>query len=248
MNCEQAQLAMADRLAGAAQPELDEHLETCERCRAEAGSIEAAWSRLGLLDSPPPAPARMRTRFYDSLARERRPAVRWQWAAAAACLLVGLGAGYLAGRPSREAQELATVRAELAGMRQMVAMSLLQNPSAADRLRGVSYTMTAAPSADPELIQVLLDRLMHDPNTNVRLAVVDALERHARDRAVRQGIVEALDAQRSPLVQLALIDLLSGMRDDRAAQTALQRLAAASDADTSVRQRATRVLQRIEAQ
>jgi hypothetical protein len=247
MTCEQAQLALADRLAGVPQPELDTHLLECAACQAEAASIEAAWVRMGMLETPPPAPARMRTRFYDALARERRP-VQWGWVAAAACLVVGLGVGYLAGRPSREQQELAAVRAELAGMRQMVAMNLLQNPSAADRLRGVSYTMTSQQSSDPEVTRVLLDRLSHDPNTNVRLAVVDALEKHARDREVRQGLLAAVDDQRSPLVQLALIDLLSGMRGDRSALDALRRLAATPEADASVRLRATRVLQTLEAQ
>ena len=247
MTCEEARLALADRLAGQSTPELDLHLDDCASCRVEAGLIETAWSRLGLLEAPEPS-SRVRSRFYDMLEQHRRRALPWAWLAAAACLVVGLGIGFLMGRPSREQQEMAAMRTELTGLRQMMAMSLLENPSAADRLRGVSFTVAERQTGDPEVMGVLLDRLAHDPNTNVRLAVVDALEKHAREHAVHQALFEALESQQSPLVQLALIDVVASLRGDASARDALRHVAANSTADTSVRHRAARVLESMENQ
>ena len=242
MTCEEARVALADRLAGVTTPELDQHLEACAACRAEAGQIEAAWMRLGLLEAPEPS-SRVRFRFYDALERQRAKSMPWAYLAAAACLIVGLGIGILLERPSREQQEMAAMRTELSGLRQMMALSLLQNPSAPDRLRGVSFTVAERETSDPEVTRVLIDTLMHDPSTNVRLATVDALEKRVRDEAVRRALLEALDAQQSPLVQLALIRAVSSVRDEPQVRSALQRVASEEKAEPAVRHRAERVLQ-----
>jgi hypothetical protein len=70
-------------------------------------------------------------------------------------------------------------------LREMVSLSLMQQQSASDRLKGVSWTgQLDRPSG--EVVAALLDALMHDPNVNVRLATIDALERFASREDVRR--------------------------------------------------------------
>ena len=97
-------------------------------------------------------------------------------------------------------------------MREMVALSLLQQQgSAVERLRGVSFIQHIdAPSST--VLTALLDTLAHDPNPNVRLATIDALREFAGQEGVRTGLVQALRTQPSPLVQIALIDRPNGAR------------------------------------
>ena len=115
----------------------------------------------------------------------------------------------------------------------------------------MSYSsQLAAPGSD--VVNALLDTLMHDPNVNVRLATVDALRRFAdRDGpqadTVRRGTMQALPQQTSPLVQVALIDFAveTGSRESVGA---LRGLATNTMVDATVRARAERGLQQLGAQ
>ena len=182
---------------------LEQHVASCPECQAEYAGIEALWQALGTLPTPLVPSNRMRERFSAMMADERaaadrRPASRqdrgrtWvpsfrsgeplvQLALAASLLIVGV----LVGRalPPRQAQpalppstEIAEVRSELKDMRQMLTLSLMQQQSATERLRGVSWTAQIDQPGN-EVVSALLDTLLHDPNVNVRLAAIDALRR-----------------------------------------------------------------------
>lgn len=128
-------------------------------------------------------------------------------------------------------------------MRVMVGLSLMQQQSASERLRGVNWT-TSIDQPGTELVDALLDTLMHDPNDNVRLATVDALKRFADRDVVRRGAVEALPRQTSPLVQIALIDFMLET-SDRQAATVLRRLAGDDTLNEVVRARAAMAAERL---
>jgi hypothetical protein len=127
-------------------------------------------------------------------------------------------------------------------MREMVAMSLLQQDSAIERLRGVSWSHQLDRPSD-QVLTTLLDTLRHDPNVNVRLASIDALRVFAAVDSVRTGLVDALGSrQPSPLVQIALIDAMVDIRERRSVD-ALRTLADDEKQNEAVRQRARRGLQ-----
>jgi HEAT repeat protein len=86
-------------------------------------------------------------------------------------------------------------------------------------------------------LSALITTLNRDPNINVRLASLDALEKFASNGTVRKALVDSLSMQNSPLVQIALIDALVHMRDTEAAKP-LQRLSRDAAVNVSVRQRA----------
>ena len=133
--------------------------------------------------------------------------------------------------------EMAALRRELHDTRQMVTLSLLQQTSASERLKGVSSTgHIDDPGAD--VIGALLDVLAHDPNVNVRLASIDALARFVDQPVVRRGVVQALSQRTSPLVQIALIDFLVQAKE-RTSLDALRQIAADPAQDAAVRGRAT---------
>src|SRR5262249_49112613 len=131
----------------------------------------------------------------------------FQSALALVFLIVGLTSGYLLSAKGRSNVELGELRDEVHHMKQLVALSLLQQQSASERLQGVSWSSRMT-SPDEKVISALLDALNYDPNTNVRLAAVDALSNFSDRTAVRQGLIRALTRPNSPLVQIALIDLM----------------------------------------
>jgi hypothetical protein len=174
--------------------------------------------------------------------RSARPA--WQAIFAAGLLL----AGFLGGRyePASRARtsEIAQLEGQVESLRQLVAMSLLREQSPSARLRGVTYTYQMA-QPDEQVEQALLYAVTHDSNVNVRLSAVDALQKFASEPAVRRAMADAITAQDSPMVQVALVDGLTQW-NDKSALPALRKLAQDDRTDAAVRQRAASAVQEME--
>ncbi len=254
MRCEDVQAHLPDHLAHALAPPVADavagHLETCVACAAEYEAVQDTWQRLALVNAPTPDSAAMRIRFQAALDEYQNtaPAVVMfrktpyvlQFAAAAAILILGIFVGRQLTPPPAQDPQLAELRSELRSMREMVTMSLLQQESASERLKGITWSRQIDQPGNG-LTQALLDTLMHDPNPSVRLASIDALKRFAEQEGVRRGAVEALSQQTSPLVQMALIDFVIEVNDREAADT-LRRMANDAMVDEAVRARAARGL------
>jgi hypothetical protein len=246
--------------------ELRRHLVSCQACREEFESLEQIWSGLGDIPGERPDAGIMRARFDEMLDAHAggmagagsprgwrginaRLAGWWPgWAGqplvqagfAAGMLVVGVCAGSM-GRapvaaPPQPAADLVELRRELHDMREMLTLSLMQQQSAGERLRGVSGS-SQIEQPGTEIVRALLDTLMHDPNVNVRLASVDALRRFATQDVVQQATIAALGESSFPLVQIALIDFMVETKDKRAVD-ALRRLSADATVNEAVRGRA----------
>jgi anti-sigma factor RsiW len=256
MKCEQITELLPDYLQETVRPEqnkiVEQHLAGCAECT----EVVALWKKLSALPDEQPSLA-SRERFEamlhayqtgraDNAESEKRPslwtvfnwlrspvgAVAWSLA----LLVAGAYIGWQLGGNRSNSQDLAAMRIELASTRQLVALSMLQQPSASQRLEGVSWTHSEA-RLDPQVLAALMHTLRYDPSVDVRLAALDALSRHAGQPQVRQDVFDALQEQQSPLVQVALIDQLVEWRDPQAAQH-LQKLRQSSDLNPTVRQRA----------
>lgn len=258
MKCDEARMRMVDELTGSADAELAEHLSGCDTCREEARSVQRTWARMEALTVPEPSP-RMVGRFHDALEAyklglEEAPKSRlfnwwprnpaWGMAAAFACLVAGFFTGpiVMSNRGgASSSSEIAELRKEMTGMRQLVTLSLLQQQSAAERLRGVNWSYRAE-SDDVEVLSALLRTVSQDSNVDVQLAAVDALRNFGSSAVARKGLIQSLGKQASPLVQIAVIDLLVDLRD-YSARPALKRLIENDGTHEIVRKRAESALQ-----
>ena len=222
------------------QPALrDRFLEVLHAYEAGLEAGKAAQVAAAPVRRRAPAPDGLRP-WYTHL-WPSRPA--WQFAMAAALLVAGGLAGKLAFTPRGENPELALLKGQVEGLRQLVALSMLQDQSAGSRLRGVTYSIEMA-QPDNQVLQSLLYALNNDETVNVRLATVDALEKYAADPTVRRALVDSVARQESPLVQVALMDLLVHL-NDKDVLPALQRLSADPQADETVRHRAVAAMQKL---
>ncbi|HEX7961102.1 MAG TPA: HEAT repeat domain-containing protein [Terriglobales bacterium] len=245
MKCEEIAQLLPDYLGRSLKTDkiklVEDHIGQCAECGAEV----AMWHKLSLIPDEQPSPM-LRSRFdamlnaYEegksekrSLEAERRNWSSgwnlWSWMRAplaqAAFALILLAAGFLVGRHfegdhqigNSNAQELAALHQELTSTRQLVALSMLQQQSASERLQGVNWS-TRVGQPDPEILGALLHTLRYDASVDVRLAALDALRHFGDEQQVRSGLVDALPRQQSPLVQIALIDLLVELRDADAVQ------------------------------
>jgi Putative zinc-finger/HEAT repeats len=268
MKCERIAELLPDFLRGSLEREraevVEQHLERCADCRDDV----AVWKKLDLLPAVEPSPA-SRERFESMLhayqaGRGDRDAARaaapsraprgwaFDWlrsplagvAWGLALLAIGVLAGNTMTRFSARSEDLAVMRSELSGMRQLVVLSMLQQQSASERLQGVSFSQREA-RLDPQVLAALLHTLRHDPSVDVRLAALDALSRHSSQPQVRKGVTDALQIQQSPLVQVALIDQLVEWRDPDLAQR-LRELQQSANLNPTVRERAEWALRKLQ--
>jgi hypothetical protein len=270
MTCQGIKEQFPDYLIGdLSQEEKDQmqnHFASCPSCREELENLSAIWTKLGVLPEVQPDAA-LRTRFYtmledykNNLGEEKpkvgffeqlKKSIRPVWTGRHAFqlsfsllfLFVGLTAGYfITGSRGRPA-EISDLRQELQSMRQTLAVSLLSQPSASERLRGVNLSVNTE-KPDAGLIEALFDTLNSDPNINVRLAAVDALYLFYNFPLVKEGLPKTLLTQDSPLVQVALIDLIVSVRERQAIES-LKNLIQTETLNPDVRQHAEMGLQKI---
>ncbi len=193
----------------------------------ERGLLRAL-AELPPIDAPPDLPARFRAR----LRAERVPAVaprRWVTIALAASLVVALGGGWWLDRQRREA-EVGQLRAELA--------LALKDLSAATRMQAIA-TAERKGTHDDGVADALVDALLHDPSTNVRLAAAQALAIVGSPATFARGAGLAFASEQSPFVQAVLLD--ASRRLSPAARASLLRiLLARPDLDADLRAQATK--------
>lgn len=129
-------------------------------------------------------------------------------------------------------------------MRQLVTLSLLQQQSASDRLRGVNWSYRLE-VPDNEVLSALLHTLNNDDNVNVRLAAVDALYKFADSGTVRRSLRQSLPAQSSPIVQIALIDMMADLNDPQS-KAVFREFLQKPDLNPDVKQRLQKHLPKVE--
>ncbi|MEI6614273.1 MAG: zf-HC2 domain-containing protein [Chrysiogenales bacterium] len=263
MNCQEIRKKIPDLLhnglAAAEASSLRDHLLSCPSCREEFQELNETWTRLGILKEEQPGPE-LRHNFYsrlESYQKELIPRQQTEWrqrfvhllpnwplrapalrlAAAALIVVLGFGAGFFIGLGKKtNNNQLTALNREVDSLQQQVSLSLLSQPSASARLQGLAMT-SRLQDPNPLLLKTLLDTLDNDPSVNVRLSVVDALYLFADREPVRAALTESLSLQTSPLVQIALIDLLVSLKEKRAA-IALKKLLDDKKIIPEVRERA----------
>jgi len=192
------------------------------------------WEKLGKIETPNPS-NEIKPRFYamlDTYKNEQeakkdsvfeklssqlkaffspKPVLNWAYSLILA-LLFGIG-GYFIGRnPNQE--KIEQLSSEVQDMKQMMMLSMLENPMATERLKAVSYTQDLK-TVDDQVVDALLATLNNDENDNVRIVTVEALVELAHNSRVREGLVLSLMHQDSPLVQVALADAMVKLQEKR---------------------------------
>ena len=248
-----------------------EHLKTCLECQRAWADLQQTLRALDRLPVPAPSArlrANVYAMIEDAqreadapspfaLARSRLDAIfasflpsrpAWQFALTVALLAVGLWGGARLFRPApvvitepdpATQRELAELRAKVESVDQIVSSTLRQQ-SATGRLQGVLAAMDAG-TADERLLASLLNTLAFDPSVNVRLGALEALYTHADHDPVRAAVLAALPRERSPLVQVAMIDFVGATGDPATAAT-LTALSRDDRVDAVVREAAERGL------
>lgn len=165
-------------------------------------------------------------KFYTALADEKRASRKTnsfsfpslnslfpRLAMAAVLILSGFAAGYFLQSPQQKT-EVSELTKEVGDLKEMVMLSLMEKESATQRLKAVSLTSEMDQASD-KVTNALFVALNKDENVNVRLAALEALKPYVSKSAVRLKLIESIEEQASPLVQVALAELMVTMQEKR---------------------------------
>jgi hypothetical protein len=271
MECKDYREQFPLMLAGTADPKLvssiEKHLTGCEECRQEFEAAGKIWDLMGEMPQPEP-PASMKAGFEAilsnykrELVEKRHPVRDWlnmireYWylkaqpnlAFSILLLAVGLTAGYLLHRPAQTAvaysRQIDSLSSQVSEMKQLMMLSLLQDPSASQRIRAVSYTEEMS-SVNRKVIEALFTTLNEDPNVNVRLATLEALVTLAGEPEVREGLVRSINLQESPIMQSAIADIMVKLQEKSSVQS-LQKLLSKKDLNQMVKTKIENSIQKL---
>jgi HEAT repeats/Putative zinc-finger len=211
---------IGNQLSGEERSAFESHLNECAECKEELETQQHLWKLMGettvpayssRLDNVDPF-------VIESVQKDSRT---WLKVAAVFILVVaGFAAGYIIRRPAvpvvdNSYKMQVDLLAQVHDLREMLMLSLLENPSASERIRAVSYT-NEINTVNDKVVEALLTTLNNDANVNVRLMTLNALMHYTDNPAVREGLVQSIVNQESPLVQSAMADAMLKMQEKRA--------------------------------
>lgn len=212
--------------------EVEKHLESCAACRKELEEMKVVFQAFETEDIVE-VPTQVRTNFYTMLEQEKQKEVKvvslkarkspaknqWIWSslkiAASVALLIG---SFLMGRyqeGQRSDTLLAAAADENRSIKQTAMLSLMENKSASKRIQGVNYIEEFA-TPDEAIVEALVNRVLFDENTNVRLTAVTALQQFTASEQVKNAFIEALETEKDPGIQILIIQALVKIQEKKA--------------------------------
>ena len=267
MKCEQCRELFIDwnnnLLTADEQEALQQHINECGGCREELAELQLVWDRLGEFKTPEPSPAMkvnfqaMLREYKESESQQRgwwsnladqvsnfwQLQPRWPLAYSLVLIFTCFGGAYWFVNSSRQEQQLQALTAQVHELKQTMTLALLDNPSASERIRGVSYTGEMK-HVDTQVIDALLATLNNDPNVNVRLSTLDALTHLANRPEVRQGLIASITTQDSPLMQSAIADVMLKLQEKKSIKS-FKELLKQKDLDRGVREKISKTINRL---
>lgn len=200
---------------------------------------------LGELDKAPkmePSPE-SRDQFYQFLALEARQQDEktgsqstlavWRAAAAVALLVIGTAFGLFYTSYQQQQAQIGQLSAQVVETRKLLLLAMMEDASASERIKAMNVS-TRDFEEDQRIVAALIDRLQRDVNENVRLKAAESLADFVLVRGVTEAMIESLETESSPEVQIMLIEsLVNGQR--REALPSLQRMLDREDVPKVVR-------------
>ena len=229
INRNKAEELWQDKLAGNISKDeekaLAEYLDANPDKARELKELEQTWDLFAEIERPEPSEA-MDACFegmmsaYTEKQREVRPNVLdWivaqmtkSWQVGLASLVMGLFVGWWMLPSQDQKQDIARLSSEIQSMKEMMMLTLIEQPKAQERIRAVNLA-AELPKADEKVVNALITTLNNDENLNVRLASLESLVRYVDEPNVRQALVDALKVQESPLVLVAIADVLVAIQE-----------------------------------
>lgn len=116
------------------------------------------------------------------------------------------------------AESVEFAQKETQEVRSQLVLTLLDQPSANKRLQAVNE-VNKLDSVTENIIIAMFSTLNNDENVNVRLSAIEALSNYTKIPLVREGLIASIINQKSPMLQIALADLMVKLQEKKAVKS-----------------------------
>jgi len=240
--------------------EVEAHLKNCTPCTKELEEYKSLFKEFKKEKLVKPS-TNLSKNFDKMLAKEKDATIRLvsisnnktnsvaNWfltsikvAASIALLIVAfVGGKYYQLDASQK--EIALIKNESIQLKQTTMISLMENQSASKRIQGLRF-IEELEKPDQAIINALANRMLHDENTNVRLAAAEALAKFSESELVKSVFIEALEIEKNPSVQIAIIQNLAKTQEKKAVES-MQKLLEQEDTPPFIKEEINQVLSEI---
>jgi len=216
---------LSGEIGEAEEQSLTEFLASNPDIATELEELEQTWQLFDDIKRPAPSDAMdvkfhgMMSAYMETQNANRPNVLDWivaqmtrSWQVGLASLMIGLFVGWWMLPSQNQQQDIAQLSDEIQSMKEMMMLTLIEQPKAQERIKAVNLA-AELPRADEKVINALITTLNHDENLNVRLASLESLVRYLDQAEVRQALVDALNMQESPLVLVAIADILVAIQE-----------------------------------
>ncbi|MFD2563353.1 HEAT repeat domain-containing protein [Aquimarina rubra] len=234
MNCKQIQELLIDYLDGNLDQKehqvITAHLTICNSCQESLQELQLIFD--GIDQDPEELPdASMKVNFEEMLQKEKETLSdskivslqkntknSWRTVLQIAATVALIVSAYFYGKQQNNesfSQEMAVLEEEKVQLKQEVTISLIENKSASKRLQAVYYAEEFEKPGN-EILKALINKMLYDDHINVRLAAAEALTKFSDSEMVRKALVNALETEQDPGMQIELIQILVSIQEKRA--------------------------------
>ncbi|WP_109302210.1 zf-HC2 domain-containing protein [Aquimarina sp. AU474] len=233
MNCKQIENQLIDYLDKnldiSTYQKIDLHLKSCENCTIALQELKSVFKAIN--ETPEEIPDNSLKVNFEEMLQKEKVALEsskvvslhgkkniWKTALQIAATITLIVSAYFYGKTQQDesfSQEIAVLEKEKKEMKQTMTISLIENESASKRLQAVNYAEEFEQPGN-EILKALINKMHHDDHINVRLAAAEALAKFSNSEMVRNALINALEREQDPSMQIELIQILVSIEEKRA--------------------------------
>ena len=210
---------------------LHEFLEANSDIAIELKDLEQTWLMFDEIERPEPS-EQMDARFHGMMAAyrsvKRQPSRNFLdvlvelfasgWQVGLASLFIGVLVGWWVLPSQNQTDDIRQLSSEIQDMTKMMMLTLIEQPKAQERIRAVNLVSELI-STDEAVIDALILALNSDTNVNVRLAALESLLSYGDIPEVRKELIQSIQSQESPLMQVSIADALVSIQAKNSVET-----------------------------
>lgn len=235
MNCKDIQNQLIDYLDHNLDQEthqnIEAHLKNCKQCKTALQELQTVFEAIQHTSSQALPDKSLQLNFEEMLRKEKEtlndpkivslhPKTKssWKTVLQIAATIALVFSGYFYGKLENTAslsEEMAVLEKEKYQMKQTMTISLIENESASKRLQAVNYAEEFEKPGN-DILNALINKMHYDDHSNVRLAAAEALAKFSDSEMVRKALINALDIEQDPGIQIELIQILVSIQEKRA--------------------------------
>lgn len=242
MQCYEVESLLIDYLDAQMHPGdkklIEQHLQHCPRCVEILEEYRMLFAAINNDKAVKPGPV-VREKFENMLRSEididitaklvdmdkkkpaprvaKMPSIVWKIAASIILIASGVFTGAVLTSHSSSNADVADLKTEVKEMKETLLFNLLGEESASDRIKAVGYAGEIN-QPDDKIVAALITTMNDDKNVNVRLAALYAVAKFSDERGISDALIASLGKQTEPLMQIALINILTEKKESKAKQ------------------------------